>query len=94
MGLGKSSLKSSLSSVETLWYADMPVVQSLLEKPRVIPTVCVLKPRSATKHLGRVLKRLGQEGFSVVGMKMMRLSSTDVSSLMAEKVTSAESKNG
>lgn len=94
VGLSKSSQKPSLSSVETLWYADMSVVQSLLEKPRVIPTVCVLKPRAATKHLGKVLKRLGQEGFSVIGMKMMRLSSADVSTLMAEKVTSGEQKNG
>ena len=86
VGLSKSSLKPSLSRVETLWYADMSVVQSLLERPRVIPTVCVLKPRTATKNLGKVLKRLGQEGFSVIGMKMMRLSPADVSRLMAEKV--------
>ena len=90
VGFNKPSLKPSLSSVETLWYADMSVLQSLLEKPRVIPTVCVLKPRTATKHLGKVLKRLGQEGFSVIGMKMTRFSSKDVSSLMAEKVMSAE----
>ena len=83
-------MKPSLSRVETLWYADMSVVQSLLEKPRVIPTVCVLKPRTATKHLGKVLKRLGQEGFSVIGMKMMRLSSGDVFSLMNEKVMLVE----
>ena len=90
MGLSKSSAKPSLSRVETLWYADMSVVQSLLERPRVIPTVCVLKPRTATKHLGKVLKRLRLEGFSVIGMKMMRLSSADVSTLMAEKVMSGE----
>ena len=86
VGLSKSSLKPSLSRVETLWYADMSVVQSLLERPRVIPTVCVLKPRTATKNLGKALKRLGQEGFSVIGMKMVRLSPADVSRLMAEKV--------
>ena len=90
VGLSKSSLKPSLSRVETLWYADMSVVQSLLERPRVIPTVCVLKPRTATKHLGKVLKRLGQEGFSVIGMKMMHLLSADVSTLMAEKVMLGE----
>jgi len=90
VGLSKSSLKPSLSRVETLWYADMSVVQSLLEKPRVIPTVCVLKPRTASKHLGKVLKRLGQEGFSVTGMKMMILSSTEVSSLIAEKESELE----
>ena len=90
VGLSKSSLKPSLSRVETLWYADMSVIQSLLEKPRIIPTVCVLKPRTATKHLGKILKRLGQEGFSVIGMKMMRLSSEDVSTLMTEKVMSVE----
>lgn len=88
VGLSKSPLKPSLSSVETLWYADMSVLQSLLEKPRIIPTVCVLKPRTATKHLGKVLKRLGHEGFSVIGMKIMCLSSTDVSTLLAKKVRS------
>lgn len=93
VGLSKSSLKPSLSRVETLWYADISVVQSLLERPRVIPAVCVLKPRTAAKHLGKVLKRLGQEGFSVIAMKMMRLSSADVSTLMAKKVMSDEYKN-
>ena len=88
VGLNKSPLKPSLSGVETLWYADMSVLQSLLEKPRVIPTVCVLKPRTATKHLGKVLKRLGQEGFSVIAMKMMCLTSADASTLMAKKVRS------
>ena len=88
VGLGKSPGKTSLSSVETLCYADTSVVQSLLEKPCVIPTVCVLKPRTASKHLGKVLKRLGQEGFSVIALKMISLSSKDVSTLMTEKVRS------
>ena len=91
--VGKSPVKASLSSVETLWYADMSVLQSLLEKPRVIPTVCVLKPRTASKHVGKVLKRLGQEGFSVIAMKMMCLSSKDVSTLMAEKVSGSTEVN-
>lgn len=85
VSLGKSPGTASLSSVETLGYADTSVLQSLLEKPRVIPTVCVLKPRTASKHLGKVLKRLGQEGFSVIALKMTCLSSKDVSTLMAEK---------
>ena len=86
MGLSKLPLKASFGSVETLRYEDMPVLQSLLEKPRVIPTVCILKPGIACKHLGKVLKRLGQEGFSVAGMKMMILSSVDASTLMANQV--------
>lgn len=86
VGLNKSPLKASLGSVETLKHGDMSVLQSLLEKPRNIPTVCILKPRIATKHLGKVLKRLGQESFSVAGLKMMSLSSAEVSALMAKQV--------
>ena len=91
MGLSKLPLKASFGSVETLRYEDMPVLQSLLEKPRVIPTVCILKPGIAAKHLGKVLKRLGQEGFSVAGMKMMILSSVDASTLMANQVRMGKS---
>lgn len=85
VGLGKPPTKASLGSVETLQHGEMSVLQSLLEKPRVIPTVCVLKPSITTKHLGKVLKRLGQEGFSVIGLKVVSLSYDDVKILMANK---------
>ena len=89
IGLGKLPLKASLGSVETLQHGEISVLQSLLGKPRVIPTVCVLKPSITTKHLGKVLKRLGQEGFSVIGLKMMILSDADVRILMRNKVRSS-----
>lgn len=85
-GLSKLPLKPSLGSVETLQHGEMSVLQSLLEKPRVVLTVCVLKPRIATKHLGKVLRRLGQEGFSVVSLKMMSLSPAEVKTLMDKQV--------
>ena len=87
VGLSKLPLKASLGRVESLNHEDMSVLQSLLEKPRVIPTVCVLKPRIAIKHLGKVLKRLGQERFSVVSMKMMTLSSAEVTLMMTKQVS-------
>lgn len=90
VGLNKLPLKASLGSVETLKHADMSVLQSLLAKPRVIPTVCVLKPRIATKHLGKLLKRLGQEGFSVTGLKMTSLTPAEVSALMARQVRASK----
>ena len=85
-GLNKVPLKPSLGSVETLKHGEMSVLQSLLQKPRVILTVCILKPRIATKHLGKVLRRLGQEGFSVVGLKMMPLSPAEVKTLIVKEV--------
>lgn len=94
IGLGKLPLKSSLGSVETLQHGEISVLQSLLGKPRVIPTVCVLKPSITTKHLGKVLKRLGQEGFSVIGFKMMILSDADVRILMENKVRSSTGVSG
>lgn len=86
VGFGNLPLKASLGGVETLQHGNVSVLQSLLEKPRVIPTVCVLKPRVSTKHFGRVLKRLGQENFSVVGLKMMSLTPADVKILMTKQV--------
>ena len=86
VGLGKLPFKASLGGVQTLQHGDVSVLQILLEKPRVIPTVCVLKPRVSTKHFGRVLKRLGQENFSVVGLKMTPLTPADVRILMTKQV--------
>lgn len=94
IGLGKLSLKASLGSVETLQHGEVSVLQSLLGKPRVIPTVCVLKPSITTKHLGKVLKRLSQEGFSVIGLKLMILSDADVRLLMENKVRSSTGVRG
>ena len=85
--LGKSPLKSSLTSVETLCHGELSALQSLLATPRPIPTVCLLKPCTAAKHLGKVLKRLAQEGFTVINMKMMLLSTLEVFEMMMKKVS-------
>ena len=56
--------------MDDLAHEHVPLLQSLLNGPRPITTVAALKPEAIGKHLGRILRRFAQEGFSVVAMRL------------------------
>lgn len=61
----------------TLAPDDVPIIASLLAGPRLLTTVCIIKPDAVPRHVGKVLKRLTREGFNVVNIKMDYLTEGD-----------------
>ena len=66
-------VNGTLGGLETVSSEEAPLLQSLLNGPRPITTVAIIKPEATEKPLGRVLRRFAQEGFSVVAMRMENL---------------------
>ena len=50
--------------------------------PRPITTILVAKPDVVARHLGKLLKKVGQEGFRVVGMRLTVLSRDEAKQLV------------
>ena len=45
----------------------------MLEGPQLISTLLLIKPRALQRHLAKILKKITQEGFTVVGLKLLML---------------------
>ena len=55
---------------EDFCHEEVPVMQSLLLGSRPLTTVCLIKPEAVPKHVGKILRSLVQEGFTVVAARM------------------------
>ncbi|KAK3107616.1 hypothetical protein FSP39_018349 [Pinctada imbricata] len=59
----------------------------MLRGPRPITTLLVIKPRALKKHLPKLLRKISQEGFKVVGLKLQVLDQAE-----ARKLVPAEAR--
>lgn len=46
--------------------------------PQLITTLLIIKPRAVKRHLPKIIKKIVQEGFKVVGMRLQVLSEEDI----------------
>ena len=58
----------------------------MLSGPRPITTLLVVKPDAVQRHLSKLLRRVSQEGFKVVGLCLETLSPEQAELLMDEQV--------
>ena len=57
---------------------DESIFDTLLAGQKVFSTVLIAKPDVVQRHLGRLLRRISQEGFSIVAMRLLTLTSDEV----------------
>ena len=57
----------------------------MLRGPRPITTLLTIKPRAVRKHLPKVLRKIGQEGFKVVGWRLGMLSEEEATVLVPKE---------
>ncbi|XP_077985176.1 dynein axonemal assembly factor 8-like [Glandiceps talaboti] len=63
-------------------YIEESIYDTMLSGPRPLTTVAVIKPDALHRHLAKLLKRICQEGFSVIGMRLEVLSRDDAKVLV------------
>ena len=69
----KKGKKQRMDDLHFDW--DESIFKTMASPARPITTVLILKPDAVRKHAGKVFRRIHQEGFSLVGLKMMVLTS-------------------
>jgi len=62
------------------------IFESLQSGPRPFPTVLVIKPRAVRRHLTKILKKLTQEGFRLVALRLMVLTPAQAERLIPDTV--------
>ncbi|XP_002738289.2 dynein axonemal assembly factor 8-like [Saccoglossus kowalevskii] len=70
MSLSKVPKKRRKRKSPEVVYIEESIFGTMLSGARMLTTVAVIKPDALRKHLGKILKRICQEGFNVVGMRL------------------------
>ncbi|XP_070548273.1 dynein axonemal assembly factor 8-like [Ptychodera flava] len=63
-------------------YVEEAIFDTMLSGPRPLTTLVVIKPDAFQRHLGKILKRICQESFNVVGMRLEVLSADEAKVLV------------
>lgn len=50
--------------------------------PQLITTALIIKPRAVKRHLSKIVKKIIQEGFKIVGMRLQILNKENVLHLL------------
>lgn len=80
--------RSEPSGSDTVTYpVEESIFELMLSGPRPFITVIIIKPRAFKKHLAKVLKKLTQEGFKIVGLKVAVLDKETAQRLVPSDVT-------
>ncbi|XP_052272728.1 dynein axonemal assembly factor 8-like isoform X2 [Dreissena polymorpha] len=76
--------------------ATYPKEESIFEMmqsgPRPFPTFLLIKPRALHKHLTKILKKLAQENFCIVALKLLVLSREQAQRVIPEEVKLEEDR--
>ena len=63
------------------------IFDTMLSGPRPITTILLIRPEAVRRHFSAVLRRVVQEGFHVVGLKLEALSESTVRHLELAEVS-------
>lgn len=61
----------------TTYPAEETIFEMMLAGPRPFTTFLIIKPRAFQKHVSKILKKLTQEGFVIVGLRLQVLTVQD-----------------
>lgn len=66
--------KESTTSEKVTYPVEESMFELMLSGPRPFTTFLIVKPRAFQKHVSKILKKLAQESFKIVGLKLTVLS--------------------
>ncbi len=80
------STDDSSTSVETTQFSEVPIIQSLLAGPRLLPTIALIKPSCVvnTKKISKIFKSVLQENFDIVALNMRVLTHSEAQVLVRD----------
>ena len=76
------------SSVEITQFSEVPIIQSLLAGPRLLPTVVLIKPSCVlnTKKISKILKSVLQERFDIIALSLRVLTEGEAQVVVRDDV--------
>ena len=80
------------SSAEITQFVEVPILQSLLAGPRLLPTVVIVKPSCVlnTKKISKILKSVLQENFDIIALSMRVLTQGEAQVVVRDDVLVSE----
>ncbi|KAK3592482.1 hypothetical protein CHS0354_014980 [Potamilus streckersoni] len=65
---------------------DESIFDIMLAGPQPITTCLIIKPRAFSKHFPKIMKKVVQQGFNVVGLRLVTLDENIAASLVSEEI--------
>lgn len=70
--------------------AEESIFEMMQSGPRPFTTFLVIKPRALQRHLSKIFKKLAQEGFKIVGLKLQTLTVEEIEKILPSDILNAE----